>query len=70
MLRTSSIVAMVSSSGIEPGLSSFSAAMAARAKVALLDIEAVFIMGIRPMFRLKIKVELSAFRTASLNLAI
>jgi hypothetical protein len=64
-LSTSSIVAMVSSAGMFPGVFSILAAMAARAKVALVDMVPVFMMGTFPMSKLKINVEFSDLVTAS-----
>jgi hypothetical protein len=64
------MVDTISSVGMEPGLFSVAAAMAASAKVALVDMVSVFIMGTLPISRLKTKVEFSTLATASRNFRI
>ena len=68
MLRTSSMAATDSSLGVEDSLPSVFAAMLARARVAFLEIVSWFMIGTLPMSRLKMRVDLSASFTASLNL--
>ena len=67
-LRTSSRAVTASLLGVDVCLPSFAAAIVVRARVALVAMVSLFIIGTVLMFRLKISVDFSASLTASANL--